>query len=47
MNHHAVTWPEHRTLVDSRQFDQLLAALDEPPRIIPELLEAMQKRSRG
>jgi uncharacterized protein (DUF1778 family) len=35
---------EHRsTLVASDYFDHLLAALDEPPRIIPELAAAVQK----
>jgi uncharacterized protein (DUF1778 family) len=35
----------HRTLVESTYFDQLLAALDEPPRVVPELLDAMQKHA--
>jgi uncharacterized protein (DUF1778 family) len=33
----------HSTLVPSDYFDQLLAALDKPPRAIPELVAAARK----
>jgi len=34
-----------RTVVDPAYYDALLAALDEPPRMVPELLEAIAKRT--
>jgi uncharacterized protein (DUF1778 family) len=33
-----------RTVVPDAYYDELLAALDEPPRVVPELLSAMQRQ---
>lgn len=34
----------HRTIVDATYFDELLIALEEPPRVVPELLDAIENR---
>lgn len=34
-----------RTVVAEDYFDRLVAALDEPPQVVPELLDALQKRT--
>lgn len=33
-----------RTVVPAAYYDELLAALDEPPQVVPELLAAMQRQ---